>query len=136
VDDYAHSTAPNRRYGDLVTQRLLKAAARGERTPYDADALRSVCARITDQENAARKFERTMRKVAAASFLSARIGETFDAIVTGVADKGTFVRLLDPPAEGRVVSGQEGLDVGDETRVRLVATEPTRGFIDFVRVKP
>jgi exoribonuclease-2 len=136
VDDYAHSTAPNRRYGDLVTQRLLKAAARGDRPPYTADDLRSVCARITDQENAARKFERTMRKVAAASFLSARIGETFDAIVTGVADKGTFVGLLDPPAEGRVVSGQEGLDVGDETRVRLVATEPTRGFVDFVRVKP
>jgi exoribonuclease-2 len=76
-----------------------------------------------------------MRKVAAASFLSNRIGDTFDAIVTGAADKGTFVRLLDPPAEGRLVSGEQGLDVGDTTRVKLVATEPTRGFIDFVRVR-
>ena len=135
VDDYAHSTAPNRRYGDLVTQRLLKAGARGDRPPYTAAELRSVCARITDQEDHARKFERTMRKVAAASFLSSRIGDTFDAIVTGVAEKGTFVRLLDPPAEGRIVSGERGLDVGDQTRVRLVATEPRRGFIDFARVE-
>jgi exoribonuclease-2 len=135
VDDYAHSTAPNRRYGDLVTQRLLKAAARREKTPYTANDLRSICARITDQENNARKFERTMRKVAAASFLSSRIGDTFDAIVTGVAEKGTFVRLVDPPAEGRIVSGEAGLDVGDATRVRLVATEPRKGFIDFVRVR-
>jgi exoribonuclease-2 len=135
VDDYAHSTAPNRRYGDLVTQRLLKAAARGEKPPYLAADLRSVCTRITDRENDARKFERTMRKVAAASFLSSRIGDVFDGIVTGAADKGTFVRLLDPPAEGRIVSGEQGLDVGDSVRVRLVATEPSRGFIDFARVK-
>ncbi len=134
VDDYAHSTAPNRRYGDLVTQRLLKAGARGDETPYTASELRSVCARITDQEDNARKFERTMRKVAAASFLSDRIGDVFDAIVTGVAEKGTFVRLIDPPAEGRVISGERGLDVGDKTRVRLVATEPKKGFIDFARV--
>jgi exoribonuclease-2 len=137
VDDYAHSTAPNRRYGDLVTQRLLKAAARGvpwKKTPYSASALSPIAARCTEREDHARKFERTMRKVGAALFLSDRIGSTFDAVVTGVTPKGTFVRLLAPPAEGRIVEGEEGLDVGDHTRVRLVATEPTRGFIDFVRI--
>jgi exoribonuclease-2 len=133
VDDYAHSTAPNRRYGDLVTQRLLKAAASNTPSPYTVDELREICARLTDRENHARKFERTMRKVAAATFLSRRIGDTFDAIVTGATPKGTFVRLENPPAEGRVVRGEEGLDVGDTVRVKLVATEPTRGFIDFVR---
>jgi VacB/RNase II family 3'-5' exoribonuclease len=134
VSDYAHSTAPNRRYGDLVTQRLLKAAARGDRSTYTLDELHSVANRCTDQEDHARKFERTMRKVAAALFLSKRIGDTFDAIVTGVTDKGTFVRLVDPPAEGRVVSGERDLDVGDQTKVRLVATEPRKGFIDFARI--
>ncbi len=133
VEDYAHSTAPNRRFGDLVTQRLLKAAARGERAAYDVRELGLVAARCTEREDHARKFERNMRKVWAASFLSTRIGESFDAVVTGVTDKGTFVRLLAPPAEGRVVSGEAGLDVGDATRVRLVATEPSRGFIDFAR---
>ncbi len=133
VDDYAHSTAPNRRYGDLVTQRLLKAAARGEKTPYPAKDLEPIAKRCTEREDHARKFERTMRKVAAALFLSRHIGKEYDAVVTGVSSKGTFVRLLAPPAEGRVVEGERGLDVGDHTRVRLVATEPTRGFIDFVR---
>lgn len=133
VDDYAHSTAPNRRYGDLVTQRLLKAAASKQATPYTVAELREISARCTEMENHARKFERTMRKVAAATFLSRRIGDTFDAVVTGAASKGTFVRLVSPPAEGRLVSGEEGLDVGDTLRVKLVATEPTRGFIDFVR---
>lgn len=135
VDDYAHSTAPNRRYGDLVTQRLLKATARGDETPYKVAELAEIAARCTEREDHARKFERTMRKVAASIFLSGKIGSTFDAIVTGVSSKGTFVRLVDPPAEGRVVEGQEDLDVGDRTRVRLVATEPTRGFIDFVRIR-
>lgn len=138
VDDYAHSTAPNRRYGDLITQRLLKAAARGvpkSESPYVAAELRPIALRCTEREDHARKFERTMRKVGAALFLSRRIGAEFDAVVTGASPKGTFVRLLDPPAEGRVVSGEQGLDVGDHTRVRLVATEPTRGFIDFVRVR-
>ena len=134
VNDYAHSTAPNRRYGDLVTQRLLQAGARNEKTPYTAAALRPIAARCTEREDHARKFERTMRKVGAALFLSHRIGETFDAVVTGVSPKGTFVRTIDPPAEGRVVHGEQGLDVGDRTRVKLVATEPTRGFIDFVRI--
>lgn len=133
VEDYAHSTAPNRRYGDLVTQRLLKAGARGDRPPYTAAELGDICVKCTEREDASRKFERTMRKVGAALFLSRKIGATFDAIVTGVTGKGTFVRLVDPPAEGRVVEGEQGLDVGDRLRVRLVATEPTRGFIDFVR---
>ena len=135
VDDYAHSTAPNRRYGDLVTQRLLKAVARGHKPPYSAADLGEVALRCTDREDHARRFERTMRKVAAAIFLSKRIGATFAAVVTGVSPKGTFVRTIDPPAEGRIVDGEEGLDVGDHTHVRLVATEPTRGFIDFVRVR-
>jgi VacB/RNase II family 3'-5' exoribonuclease len=133
VDDYAHSTAPNRRYGDLVTQRLLKAAAKGAPTMYTVEELREICVHCTEMENHARKFERTMRKVAAATFLSRRIGEEFDAVVTGATSKGVFVRTVNPPAEGRVVRGEEGLDVGDTTRVKLVATEPARGFIDFVR---
>ena len=133
VDDYAHSTAPNRRFGDLVTQRLLKAAASKLATPYSVPELREIADRCTEMENHARKFERTMRKVAAATFLSRRLGESFDAIVTGVTAKGVFVRLVSPPAEGRLIKGEEGLDVGDNTRVKLVATEPSRGFIDFVR---
>jgi len=132
VDDYAHSTAPNRRYGDLVTQRILKAAASGAAQPYDVPTLWKIADRCTEVEKHARSFERTMRKAAAALFLSTRVGETFEAVVTGRGPKGVFVRLLDPPAEGRVVKGEGTLDVGDRTRVKLVATEPSRGFIDFV----
>lgn len=134
VDDYAHSTAPNRRYPDLITQRLLKAAARGARTPYTDDELIAIAAHCTDRENGARKVERTMRKVAAALMLSNRIGDVFDAIVTGASPKGVFARLFHPPAEGRVVGREQGLDVGDKIKVRLVDTEPNRGFIDFVRL--
>ena len=134
VDDYAHSTAPNRRYGDLVTQRLLKACARGDKPPYSAAELLPIAQRCSEREDHARKFERTMRKVGAALFLSTKIGSEYDAIVTGVNSKGTFVRTIHPPAEGRVVQNEEGVDVGDRVRVRLVATEPTRGFIDFVRI--
>ncbi|HTE50044.1 MAG TPA: RNB domain-containing ribonuclease [Kofleriaceae bacterium] len=136
VEDYAHSTAPNRRYADLVTQRLLLAAAAAAPTPYTDDELVAIAARCTEREDAARKVERTMRKVGAAVLLSSRVGETFDAIVTGATGKGTFVRLIHPPAEGRVVSGEGGLDVGDPVRVRLLATEPLRGFIDFAAVAP
>ena len=132
VDDYAHSTAPNRRYGDLVTQRILKAAASGAPQPYDVPTLWKIADRCTEVEGHARSFERTMRKAAAALFLSTRLGETFEAVVTGRGPKGVFVRLLEPPAEGRVVKGEGTLDVGDHTRVKLVATEPSRGFIDFV----
>jgi VacB/RNase II family 3'-5' exoribonuclease len=134
VDDYAHSTAPNRRYPDLITQRLLKAAAAGKKQPYTDDELVELAAHCTDRENSARKVERTMRKVAAAALLAPRIGDEFDAIVTGAADKGTFARLFHPPAEGRVVRGERGLDVGDRIRVKLIDTEPTKGFIDFARV--
>lgn len=132
VDDYAHSTAPNRRYPDLITQRLLKAAISKRPSPYSDDQLLAIAAHCTERENAARKVERTMRKVAAAVLLSSRIGETFDGIVTGATDKGTFARLFRPPAEGRIVKNERGLDVGDLVKVKLVDTEPTRGFIDFV----
>ena len=133
VTDYTHSTAPNRRFADLVTQRLVKAALVGGPPPYSDEELAAIAAHCTQKENDARKVERTTRKQAAALYLAERLGQEFDAIVTGVADKGTFVRLLDPPAEGRVVQGEAGLDVGDHLRVRLVATEPSRGFVDFVR---
>ncbi len=134
VEDYAHSTAPNRRYPDLVTQRLLKAVSGDKPVPYSDDELLAIAAHCTERENAIRKVERTIRKIAAAVLLTPRIGDTFDAIVTGVADKGTFARLFRPPAEGRVVSGEKGLDVGDKIRVRLVDTEPMRGFIDFAAI--
>jgi exoribonuclease-2 len=133
VDDYAHSTAPNRRYPDLITQRLLKACAAGRAQAYTDDELAEIAAHCTERENAARKVERTMRKVAAARLLSTHVGQVFDAIVTGVGDHGTFVRLLRPPAEGRVVRGEQGMDVGDSVKVRLVDTAPERGFIDFAR---
>ena len=132
VDDYAHSTAPNRRYPDLITQRLIKAAALEQKAPYSDDELLALAAHCTERENAARKVERTMRKVAAAVLLSSRIGDTFDGIVTGASDKGTFARLFRPPAEGRIVKGERGLDVGDLVKVKLVDTNPYRGFIDFV----
>ncbi len=135
VDDYAHSTAPNRRYPDLITQRLLKACASGGKSPYSDEELMAIAQHCTDRENGARKVERTMRKVAAALLLHDRIGEVFDGVVTGVTSSGVFVRLFNTPtAEGRVVKGEQGLDVGDKVKVRLVDTEPNRGFIDFVRV--
>jgi exoribonuclease-2 len=133
VADYTHSTAPNRRFADLVTQRLLKGVLAREACPYSNEELAAIASRCTTKENDARKVERTTRKQAAALLLSDRLGEQFDAIVTGAADKGTFVRLLKPAAEGRLVRGEAGLDVGDHVRVRLVDTEPRRGFIDFVR---
>lgn len=134
VDDYSHSTAPNRRYPDLITQRLLKAAAACAPQPYTDDELVAIASHCTEREDAARKVERTMRKVAAAQLLSSRIGETFDAIVTGATDKGVYVRLITPPAEGRVMRGEQGLDVGDRVRVKLVDTNINRGFIDFARI--
>ena len=132
--DYTHSTAPNRRYPDLVTQRLLKAAIAGGTTPYESEALSALAKQCTEKEDAARKVERQVRKSAAAMFLESRHGETFDAIVTGAAGKGTWIRLLHPPIEGRVVSGFEGIDVGQRVRVQLLQTDVARGFIDFKRV--
>lgn len=131
VQGYSHSTAPNRRYADLVTQRLLKAMIDSAPPPYTVAALEEIAARCTERASAARKVERTLRKAAAAVLLQPRIGNVFAAIVTGASGKGVYVRLLDPPAEGRVLRGEEGLDVGDSVRVRLLAANPETGFIDF-----
>jgi exoribonuclease-2 len=134
VKDYTHSTAPNRRFPDLITQRLLKAAMAGRSVPYDNDELESLAKHCTDEEDAATKVERQVTKSAAAMLLESRIGEQFDAIVTGASDKGTWVRLLHPPVEGRLESGFEGMDVGHELRVQLVRTDVERGYVDFKRV--
>ena len=133
--DYSHATAPNRRYADLVTQRLVKAVLTGAPAPYSDDELTEIAKHCTEREDAARKVERTMRKVAAALLLSSRIGETFRGIVTGVNRNGTFVRLLAPPAEGRVVRHQEGMDVGEYVQVRLIGTDADKGWIDFEGVR-
>ena len=133
VHDYTHSTAPNRRYADLVTQRLVKAALRNAPAPYTEEPLSTIARHCTEREDAARKVERKMRKVAAAVLLEHRIGEEFDSIVTGVTPKGTFARLTRPPVDGRVMRGEYGLRVGDKVRVRLARTDPLRGFIDFAR---
>jgi exoribonuclease-2 len=133
VQDYTHSTAPNRRYADLVTQRLLKAALAAGSGPYAEPDLSQIAAHCTEREDAARKVERLMRKVAAASLLGRRIGEVFDGVVTGAAPKGTYVRLLKFPAEGRVIRGAQGIDVGDQVQVRLAGVDVARGFIDFER---
>lgn len=133
VRDYSHSTAPNRRYPDLITHRLLKAALEKKPSPYEISDLEALAEHCTKRENDANKVERIMRKAAAASFLSDRIGEHFDALVTGASSKGTWVRILRPHTEGKLVSGFEGLDVGDKVRVKLVGADPERGFIDFVR---
>lgn len=134
VNDYAHSTAPNRRFPDLVTQRLLKASLAGEASPYSAEQLAEIASHCTLQENNANKVERQVLKAAGAWLLQGRLGEVFDAIVTGAAAKGTFVRICSPLLEGRVVRGFEGLDVGDAVRVRLVAVDAEKSFIDFEQV--
>lgn len=131
VQDYTHSTAPNRRYIDLVVQRLLKAALVKARDPYSRAELIHIASWCTDRDQFAKKVERFMRKVAAAMMLLDRVGDTFEGIVTGASDKGVYVRLLDPPAEGRVVRRFEGMDVGDKVVVRLVKLSPERGYIDF-----
>jgi VacB/RNase II family 3'-5' exoribonuclease len=131
VHDYAHTTAPNRRFPDLVMQRLVKAALASDPPPYTVEALDEIARHCTLQEGRANAVERQVLKAAAAFLLDQRIGEVFDAVVTGVAAKGTFVRLRQPLVEGRVVQGFEGLDVGDTTRVRLVAVDAHRGHIDF-----
>lgn len=133
VKDYTHSTAPNRRFPDLITQRLLKAAMAGAPQPYTNQELEELAQHCTQQEDAATKVERRVRKSAAALLLSGKIGEQFDGIVTGASQKGTWVRIFKPPAEGRVERGFKGLDVGDRVHVKLVNTDVERGFIDFVR---
>jgi exoribonuclease-2 len=136
VKDYAHSTAPNRRYPDLITQRLLKAALAGQPVPYQIDELRELAAHFTEAEDAANKVERQVEKSAAALLLEARIGEQFDSIVTGASEKGTWVRLLSLPVEGKLVQGYDGIDVGDRIRVELIETDVERGYIDFKSVHP
>jgi len=131
--DYTHSTAPNRRFADTVTQRLIKAVLAPAAAPYSPQQLDSIAKNCTLREDAARKVERVMNKRIAAVALAPKIGQIFDAVVTGVTPKGTFVRVVNPPAEGILARGQEGVDVGDQLRVKLVSTDPRRGYIDFVK---
>ncbi len=131
VKDYTHSTAPNRRFPDLITQRLLKAAIAGRATPYGTAELTALARHCTEQEDNATKVERQVRKSAAAFLLASRRGETFEAIVTGASEKGTWVRIFKPIVEGKLVQGSAGREVGDRLRVRLVHTDVERGFIDF-----
>src|SRR6202166_2663134 len=133
VQDYTHSTAPNRRFADLVTQRVVKAVLAGQPAPYSDDELAAIALNCTVKEDAARKVERDMSKRIAAVAMSSRIGETFDAIVTGVTSHGTFVRVLKPAVEGLLAQGQQGADVGDKLRVKLIRTDIARGYIDFAR---
>jgi VacB/RNase II family 3'-5' exoribonuclease len=135
VKDYTHSTAPNRRFPDLVTQRLIKAAASGAGVPYSLDELDQVAAHCTDAEDEAHKVERLVKKAAAALLLESQIGRVFDGIVTGASKKGTWVRIFTPPVEGRLERGFEGVDVGDRIRVRLIHTDASRGFIDFEKAR-
>jgi exoribonuclease-2 len=134
VKDYSHSTAPNRRFPDVITQRLLKAAVQGEGQPYDNDELTALALHCTTAEDAVNKLERQVGKSAAALLLQSRIGEKFDAFVTGASEKGTWVRLVQLPVEGRLTQGFQGLDVGNRIRVQLTLTDVERGFIDFKKV--
>lgn len=133
VKDYTHSTAPNRRYPDLITHRMVKAALAKQQPPYTLDELAELAQHCTDQEDAANKVERQVRKAAAAMLLADRVGEHFDGIVTGAAAKGTWVRIFRPPVEGKLVRGREGLDIGDRVKVKLIGVDVDRGFIDFAR---
>ncbi|MGA2746575.1 MAG: RNB domain-containing ribonuclease [Candidatus Sulfotelmatobacter sp.] len=133
VRDYTHSTAPNRRFVDIVTQRLLKAFLTGQKNPYSDDELTAVAANCTEKEDAAKKVEREMSKRLAALAMQHHIGEVFDAIVTGVTEGGTFVRVMQPRLEGLLAQGAQGLDVGDKLRAKLIRTDVQRGYIDFAR---
>ena len=133
VQDYTHSTAPNRRFADLVTQRLIKAVLANQPAPYSDGELSAIALNCTLKEDAARKIEREMSKRIAAVAMSNRVGETFDAIVTGVTSHGTFVRVVKPAVEGLLAQGQQGADVGDKLRVKLIRTDIQRGYIDFAR---
>jgi exoribonuclease-2 len=133
VREYSHSTAPNRRFADVIEQRLIKAALAGATQPYPLDQLSTLAQHCTDREDAANKVERLTKKAAAALWLAGRIGQEFDAIVTGTGPKGTWVRLSAMPVEGMLARGAQGVDVGDRVHVRLTRTDPARGFIDFAR---
>jgi exoribonuclease-2 len=134
VKDYAHSTAPNRRYPDLITQRLLKSALANQPVPFRFDELNKLAIHCTEAEDTAVKVERQVEKSAAALLLESRIGEQFDSIVTGASEKGTWVRLLSLPVEGKLVQGSDAVDVGDRIRVQLIDTNVERGYIDFKKV--
>jgi exoribonuclease-2 len=131
--DYTHSTAPNRRFADLVTQRLIKAVLGKRPAPYGDDQLETIATRCTQKEDAARKVQRDMYKRISAVALAKHVGQSYAAVVTGVTPKGVFVRVLDPPVEGRMMRGEQGLDVGDRVHVKLLHVDPERGFIDFGR---
>jgi exoribonuclease-2 len=133
VQDYTHSTAPNRRFADIVTQRLIKAKLAGKSNPYSDDELTAAAANCTQKGDAARKVERDMGKRLSAVAMQHRIGEVFDSIVTGVTDRGTFVRVAQPHIEGLLAQGEQGLDVGDRLRVKLIRTDVQKGYIDFAR---
>jgi len=134
IKDYAHSTAPNRRYPDLLTQRLLKAALEGKSVPYNKDELDVLATHCTEAEDSAKKVERQVGKSAAALLLESRIGEQFDSVVTGASEKGTWVRLLSIPIEGKLINGYDGIDVGDRIQVKLTSVDVQQGFIDFKKV--
>jgi VacB/RNase II family 3'-5' exoribonuclease len=131
VTDYTHGTAPNRRYVDLVNQRLIKSVLDKEKSPYTPKELLDLAMWLSDREKGSKKVERFMRKAAAAVLLKDRIGETFDALVTGVTEHGIYARMISPPAEGRIMQGEQGLRVGQKITVRLLRTDPYNGFIDF-----
>ena len=133
VQDYTHSTAPNRRFPDIVTQRLIKASLDGKPGPYSDNDLAAIALNCTQKGDAARKVEREMSKRLSAIAVSNRVGETFDAMVTGTTPKGTFVRVVQPHMEGLLTQGAQGLQVGDKLRAKLVRTDVQHGFIDFVK---
>lgn len=134
VRDYAHSTAPNRRFTDIVVQRLVKAVIANQPQPYTNEELDAIAQHCNEQEKAARKVERKMRKVVAATVMQRHVGENFEAIVTGVTASGTFARILRPPVDGRIEQGERGLQVGEKVKVRLVSADPRTGFIDFAAI--
>jgi exoribonuclease-2 len=133
VQDYTHSTAPNRRFADLVTQRLIKSLLQKGSNPYSDSELDAIARTCTEREDAARKVEREMSKRISAAALADRVGQSFDAVVTGANSKGTFVRVLKPHVEGMLVQGYQGLDVGDTLRVKLLRTDVQKGYIDFAK---
>jgi len=132
--DYTHSTAPNRRFPDLVTQRVLHAMMANAPAPYSDEDLNAIAMHCNDADKALRKIERDMQKRVAAVAMAHRIGEVFAGVVTGATDKGTYVRVIRPPFEGRVIQGEDGLDVGDKVNVKLLHTDPARAFIDLAKV--
>jgi exoribonuclease-2 len=135
VTDYTHGTAPNRRYVDLVNQRLVKSVLDRTKSPYTTHELYDLSTWLSDREKGSKKVERFMRKAAAAVLLKDRIGETFEALVTGVTEHGIYARMISPPAEGRIMQGEQGLRVGQKITVRLLRTDPYNGFIDFACIQ-